>query len=55
MDLREQYDDLVDDYQYAALQRHSHPFVSYIVLADLLLLGWRRHANQKAIADAASS
>ena len=39
--LREHYDRLVQDYRYFATVHHRHPFVSYKVLADLVLVGWR--------------
>lgn len=43
--LREEYDKFVDDYRYAATVRHNRPYVSYIVLADMIRAGWRRVAS----------
>lgn len=40
-DLRSFYDAMVADYRFAALQRHGSPFVSYMVIADLIRAGWR--------------
>ena len=36
------FDDLVNDYQFVATRRHGSPWVSYMVLADLIREGWRR-------------
>lgn len=36
------FDDFVADYRYAASVRHGQPYVSYIVLADMIRAGWRR-------------
>jgi len=41
VDLKEHYDSLVKWYRYLATVHHSHPFVSYKVLADLVHEGWR--------------
>jgi hypothetical protein len=35
------FDDLVAEYQFFAMKHHGSPFVSYIVLADLIRAGWR--------------
>ncbi len=35
------FDDLVADYRFAATKHHGSPFVSYVVLADLVRAGWR--------------
>jgi len=40
-DLRPIFDALVADYRFAATRRHNAPFVSYVVLADLIRQGWR--------------
>ena len=40
-DLLSAFDDLVADYRFAATKHHCSPFVSYIVLADLVRAGWR--------------
>ena len=43
-DLRLIFDSLVAEYRYAATVRHGAPYVSYIVLADLVRVGWRHTA-----------
>lgn len=35
------FDNLVAEYQFLAMKHHGSPFVSYIVLADLIRAGWR--------------
>ena len=40
-DLKSVFDQLVADYKYIATTRHGAPYVSYIVLADLIRSGWR--------------
>ena len=39
--LRPIFDDFVADYEYAATCRHGRPYISYIVLADMVCAGWR--------------
>ena len=46
-DLKEEFDKLVEDYRFHAMLRHGAPFVSYILLADLILDGWRRNQNTR--------
>src|SRR5262249_54962608 len=43
--LRSEFDKLVEDYRYHAMLRHGAPYVSYFVLADLIMFGWRRLEN----------
>lgn len=43
--LREEFDGLVDDYRFSAAMRYHQPFVSYVVLADMIRAGWRRVAD----------
>ena len=43
--LRPIFDDFVSDYKYAATLRYGRPYVSYIVLADMIRAGWRRPAK----------
>jgi len=38
------FDDFVADYKYAATIRHGRPYISYIVLADMVRAGWRQSA-----------
>ena len=40
-DLMSIYDEFVADYRYAATRRHGRPYISYIVLADMVKAGWR--------------
>jgi len=41
-DLKPIFDDFVADYQYAATCRYGKPYISYIVLADMIKAGWRK-------------
>lgn len=40
-ELKPIFDDFVADYKYAATMRHGRPYISYIVLADMVRAGWR--------------
>lgn len=40
-ELRPIFDDFVADYKFHATKRHGAPYVSYIVLADMVRAGWR--------------
>ena len=42
--LQQSYDLLVDTYRFFALVHHGKQFVSYRVLAELVLSGWRPSA-----------
>ena len=44
-DLRPVFDQLVDDYRFAAHTYHGSPFVSYHVLAEIVKAGWRPSAE----------
>jgi len=44
-ELRREFDRIVEDYKFAATLRYNRPFVSYIVLADIIRTGWRRVAD----------
>jgi hypothetical protein len=44
-ELRPIFDDFVADYKYAATMRHGRPYISYIVLADMVRAGWRLSAE----------
>ena len=46
-DLKPIYEEFVADYRYAATLRHGKPYVSYIVLADMIKAGWRPTAEPK--------
>jgi len=41
-ELKPIFDEFVDDYKYCASLRHGRPYISYIVLADMVRAGWRR-------------
>lgn len=40
-ELKEVFDEFVEHYKYAATKHHGFPFVSYVVLAEMVELGWR--------------
>ncbi len=40
-ELRPVFDDFVDDYKFAGTIHHGAPFISYIILAEMVKLGWR--------------
>ncbi len=40
-ELRPIFDELVADYRFAGIQHYNQPFVSYLILADLVRQGWR--------------
>lgn len=44
-ELKPVFDDFVSDYIYAATLRHGRPYISYIVLADMVRSGWRLAAK----------
>lgn len=44
-ELKPVFDEFVADYKYAASMRHGAPYVSYIVLADMIRAGWRLAAK----------
>jgi hypothetical protein len=44
-DLKPVFDDFVADYKFAATKHHGSPFVSYIVLAEMVRAGWRLGAE----------
>ena len=35
------FDQFVEDYKYAGTIHHGSPFVSYIILAEMVKAGWR--------------
>jgi hypothetical protein len=39
------FDEMVADYQHAAHKWHNTPFVSYVVLAEMVRNGWRCSAK----------
>ena len=44
-ELRAIFDDFVADYKFAATKHHGSPFVSYVVLAEMVLAAWRLSAQ----------
>jgi hypothetical protein len=40
-DLRPVFDAFVEDYKFAGTIHHGWPFVSYIILAEMVKAGWR--------------
>jgi len=44
-ELKPIFDDFVADYKYAATIRHGRPYISYIVLADMIRVGCRCSEN----------
>ena len=44
-DLKTVFDEFVEDYRFSATKHHGSPFVSYIVLAEMVKLGWRHMAE----------
>ncbi len=44
-ELKPIFDEFVADYKYAATMRHGRPYISYIVLADMIRAGWRLSAK----------
>lgn len=40
-ELRDVFDEFVEHYKFAGTKHHGSPFVSYIVLAEMVKLGWR--------------
>ena len=42
--LQEVFDAFVDDYRFSSVGHYGRPFVSYEVLADMVLAGWRKSA-----------
>ncbi len=44
-DLKSVFDDFVTDYRFAATKHHGSPFVSYMVLAEMVEAGWRLAAE----------
>ena len=44
-ELKPVFDDFVSYYKFAATKHHGSPFVSYVVLAEMVRLGWRLAAE----------
>ena len=44
-DLKSIFDDFVADYRFAGTKHHGAPFISYIILAEMVKAGWRLAAE----------
>ena len=44
-ELKPIFDEFVSGYKYAATIHHGRPYISYIVLADMVKAGWRLSAK----------
>jgi len=44
-ELKPIFNDFVSDYKYAATLHYGRPYVSYVVIADLVKAGWRLAAE----------
>ena len=44
-ELKPVFDDFVADYKFAATKCHGSPYVSYMVLAEMVRAGWRLAAD----------
>ena len=40
-ELRSVFDQFVEDYKFAGTIHHGSPFVSYVILAEMVKAGWR--------------
>lgn len=47
-ELQPVFDELVQDYKFCGFKHYGTPFVSYEILADLVLMGWRPAAEPLA-------
>ena len=52
--LKKVFDEFVEDYRFSATKHHGSPFISYIVLAEMVKLGWR-HAAESLPEEGANS
>jgi hypothetical protein len=50
-DLKPIFDRFVNDYKFHGMTRYGSPFVSYIILADMIREGWRLTAQPIAAED----
>lgn len=50
-ELHEAFDDFLSEYRFATLKHHGGPYVSAVVIAELVLAGWRRSAPPSAAID----
>ena len=47
-ELKPVFDEMVQDYKFATFKRYGNGYVAYIVLADLVRVGWRHVAEPLA-------
>ena len=40
-ELRSTFDEFVQDYKFAGTAHHGSPFISYVILAEMVKAGWR--------------
>lgn len=45
-ELQDTFDELVADYQFFGVKHYDRPFVSYVIIADLVRQGWRCTTQQ---------
>jgi hypothetical protein len=43
--LKPVFDEIVEDYKFATIQRFGRGYAAYMVLADLVRVGWRHSAE----------
>jgi len=44
-ELKPVFDELVEDYKFSTVKRYGQGYVAYIVLADLVRVGWQHAAE----------
>lgn len=47
-ELKPVFDELVEDYKFATITRYGQGYVAYLVLADLVRIGWRHTSEPLA-------
>jgi hypothetical protein len=53
-ELKPVFDDFVNDYKFCGTKHHGAPFVSYIILAEMVKMGWRLAAEPVRDSDPSS-
>jgi hypothetical protein len=46
-ELKPIFDDFVNDYKFFATKHYGRPYVSYLVLAEMVRAGWRRSRTNR--------
>jgi len=49
VELQSVFDQFVEDYKFAGTMHHGSPFVSYIILAEMVRAGWRLTAEPMGV------